>query len=438
MEESPTFKSFLLSEYSSLAHAHFNTAQSLSSFFHYYVLIIGATVTGAGVYLNYVGKEGNANLLLPPFPVAVFLFAVSIVGFLLLWYICNLRFDALLYARAVNGIRKYFYNESNLTPLEESFVRPLPKLVTFPRYFEPMFFLPVVLTFSVLNGLAFVFSLWIARDYLCTASVSAANTILASFFRSLKYPDIIALFFVSVGAHVLLYRLVSQYRENRYLRNNTIGVDIDGVLNQHRKRFCEVFAALHGRSIDANMISEIPVHHCTALSVRREEELEVFHVPEYWIKMEPMQDAANVIRQLKEDFGFNIHIITSRPWPVLWQLPKPLRLKYFLRWSYNHILPITTSWLRRHGFRYNRLTVEERNFTIFRAKVKYRNRFRIAAKGQYRFFVEDDLHKALKLSHFCEVVFLIDQPYNQTNSLPPNIVRVQEWKEIVHHVRSCL
>jgi hypothetical protein len=53
-------------------------------------------------------------------------------------------------------------------------------------------------------------------------------------------------------------------------------------------------------------------------------------------------------------------------------------------------------------------------------------------------FVEDDLFKARKLSEICEIVFLIDHPYNKApeDSLPKNLVRVASWQEIYRFVRE--
>ena len=48
--------------------------------------------------------------------------------------------------------------------------------------------------------------------------------------------------------------------------------------------------------------------------------------------------------------------------------------------------------------------------------------------------MEDDLAKARKLADICDIVYLIDQPYNQTLALPNNIVRVKNWTGIKQHI----
>ena len=52
-----------------------------------------------------------------------------------------------------------------------------------------------------------------------------------------------------------------------------------------------------------------------------------------------------------------------------------------------------------------------------------------------RAFVEDDFDKAKRLADICEVVFLIEHPYNK-GSLPMNVIRVRSWEEVYHYLRK--
>ena len=54
-----------------------------------------------------------------------------------------------------------------------------------------------------------------------------------------------------------------------------------------------------------------------------------------------------------------------------------------------------------------------------------------------RFFEEDDAEKASKLAYICDIVFLLEQPYNRNPpvSLPDNVIRCQNWDEIYKQVR---
>jgi uncharacterized HAD superfamily protein len=105
---------------------------------------------------------------------------------------------------------------------------------------------------------------------------------------------------------------------------------------------------------------------------------------------------------------------------------------------------ITKYWLRSRGIRFDSLMVERGNENIVYSRGKYENRFNYARRKRIRFFVEDDWTKAVKLSYMCDVVFLIDHPYNRTSAddpskhanesiigrLPANVIRVKSWLEL--------
>lgn len=426
MSEQPTFKSFLLAEYSSLAQAHFNTIQTISSFFHYYVLILTAAIAAGGFLINFL-KENSAHTfsILPL--LIFFLFIFSLVGLCLLLYISNLRFDTILYARGVNGIRKYFYNVEGLLPAAEFHIRALPKNIFFPRFFEPRYFIPVILTFCLLDSLSLGLSLYCTKMFYGIHFFSSLDIILS----------ISILFFF--GLHIWLYYSLSKYRENEYIRSNRIGIDIDGVLNKHREFFCVFMRFLFKKRIDPKEIIEIPVHDCKNLNITIQQEREIFHTPAYWKKMPEFKGAAEVIERLRNSLGYKIHIISSRPWPNFKLLEMTERTKYRRLWSYQNIKNITAKWLRSKNIPFDYLTIEGDNSFAFSPDVNYNNRFWIAAKHRFKLFIEDDLQKAIKLTHICDVVFLIDQPYNQTSQLmPTNLIRVKEWKQIIHYIRANL
>ena len=147
------FETFLLAEYTNISEAHFNTVDSLSNFVKHYIVISSVPVTIVMLFLNSQepSKRILAFLSSEPWLTFGFLYAVAILGLLVLGYVINIRCDALLYARTVNGIRKYFYNGSRLSLEEELRLRVLPRTTHFPRYFEPGYFIFVVLTFGVID-----------------------------------------------------------------------------------------------------------------------------------------------------------------------------------------------------------------------------------------------------------------------------------------------
>jgi uncharacterized HAD superfamily protein len=93
----------------------------------------------------------------------------------------------------------------------------------------------------------------------------------------------------------------------------------------------------------------------------------------------------------------------------------------------------------KHGIGYDKLVVETGNVhSPGRHLLRRMNRFSMSESYEIRLFVEDDLFKALKLANICEVVFLIDQPYNHTTDLPRNVIRVRDWKAIYEYIRQQL
>jgi hypothetical protein len=126
-------------------------------------------------------------------------------------------------------------------------------------------------------------------------------------------------------------------------------------------------------------------------------------------------------------------------------------IKNIINWLKEEpLILITKRWLKNHNFKCDKFVFEKGNDYSSDPRGKFRNRFYIGRKKKLRFFVEDDLEKAIKLSYICDVVFLLSHPYNEPNEkLPPeinklrenfpsNIIRVKNWNEIYQHARRLL
>ena len=106
--------SFQLEEYKNISNAHFETNKQIGIFFRYFLLIASAPALifvwfgKENSFLDniLVGTDTNKNLF-----VGFFLILLSIIGILSCFYLISLRLDSILYARTINGIRKYFYKE---------------------------------------------------------------------------------------------------------------------------------------------------------------------------------------------------------------------------------------------------------------------------------------------------------------------------------------
>lgn len=274
------FERFLLAEYDHISQAYFATVASISQFFQYYVLIISLPVSAAVVFgkvdtwVQYrkqiLGSLRNNDLVIALVTTVIFLALWAVAG-----YVTNLRADSLLYARTINGIRKYFSNYSGL-PLKDEFrYRILPRSTSFPAYFEPWYFGYVVITFALLNSLILFFGWWVY------AEVNDLSNWLA-----------IVIGILGVALHLGMYRWISSYREYGYLNGHIIGVDIDGVIAKHRQQFAKILKVKMNIDIDPDKITQIPV--------REDDEISVFHNPKYWTEMPVDADAVDAIRRLRD------------------------------------------------------------------------------------------------------------------------------------------
>ena len=448
-QESKTpFDEFLLAEYDNIAQAHFNTVDSLSSFIKHYIAIASIPRALAALFLDSDTPGAAGSVILPQghtFLIAIFLSILSAIGLFVLAYVINIRFDAILYARTVNGIRKHFYDKSGIAIEEELRIRVLPRTPGLPNYIGGRYFGFVVVAF-MLVGTSYFGAGW------------------ALHWNSASWPPglLVVLVVLFAALHWLLYKMLGEHRERTYLQKPIIGVDIDGVLNAHRPQFSAHLKALTGKDLPADEITHIPVHEIPGTSVTESDEHAVFNWVSYWEDMPPIQDdVGRFVRKLRNILGFQVWIFTHRPWPEPSTFPANKECHYWCAWrklsawtgitKLLHPLDtwlenrgvrgivrgrlvrlVTKKWLRVHEIVYDRLIVEGGNTNTADARTLVRNRYKLARAHEIRIFVEDTLPNALKLSNICHIVFLVDHPYNQdrTGTLPSNIVRVKSWADI--------
>ena len=118
-----------------------------------------------------------------------------------------------------------------------------------------------------------------------------------------------------ISIQFFLYWLIAYKREFSYLKSSIIGVDIDGVLNRHREKFCELLKINTGKDLSPENITVIPVHENPKLKISREDEKKVFNDPEYWINMPKIDSAIETLNKIKNLFHLNVYIFTCRDWP---------------------------------------------------------------------------------------------------------------------------
>lgn len=427
------YADFLKSEYDNIASAHFSAVSEISTFFKHYLFFVGLPVPVGIALLNFLNiKKLPCSLETVHMFVGMLGIILSIIGFFVMCYLSNLRFDVVLYAQKVNSIRRFFSDRSNLELQQLLQINHLPCSKAKPHYNEPSYFGWVVWTIAFINAcylFAGMFYLW------------------SAFFPAQQYLWIAPLFVSSVaflGLHWAAYLSLSKYRDTRFFKTRIIGVDIDGVLNKHREHFCNILKEKTGKVINPDDITKIPVRNCSGLGISQEDELKVFHDIKYWKEMPADEEAIKNLEKIQKEFGFHIHLFSYRPWPIKgW--PKIAKDKTAWRkntwmwwWHGAAMSRITKCWLKENSFsKHKKFQLEKAHVHVTSSRIDNltRNRYVLSKSQDIEIFIEDTLENAIKLSMYCDIVFLIDHPYNQTSEIPYNIVRVNNWEEIYDYLK---
>lgn len=114
-------------------------------------------------------------------------------------------------------------------------------------------------------------------------------------------------FFVMAVAYVM-YKIVITKGENgtEYYKQR-IGVDIDGVLNNHENVFVEILKETTGKSLKCSDIKSLPVSIST--DVTRDEEHNIFETKEYWESQKLAAGAKQyLIEELRNTIGYKPYI----------------------------------------------------------------------------------------------------------------------------------
>ncbi|MFZ7137849.1 MAG: hypothetical protein ACOWW1_05475 [archaeon] len=410
---------------------------------------------------------------------AVVSIIIASIGFCVLFYIINLRMDSLLYARDVNSIRKYFFDDSEDDLNRKLKTRVLPQTSSVPHYLDRTYFFPVVMTFAIFNTV-YLF-LGLVLFYVPIETIISASNFAGISELIWKQPISLVIPPVFLVLHLFVYWRLALHREHSYLRSYILGVDIDGVLNEHELQFCKILKKVAKKSLTPKQIEVIPVRENKKLKITRSDEKKVFNTPEYWLEMPTKRNSAYVMNELKSGFNLKIHVFSHRPWPSEkngsqifenWiseittsycasKLPIPKLLynlnkfklinkkgtnifRKLILLRMKSKLPgvrldptklMTKCWLLENGYNYNWLTIEKGSEDISDPQGKFHNRFYISRKKNIRFFVEDVDEKAAKLAYICDVVFLMKHKYNNKINLPNNVVPVSSWDEIYKQIR---
>lgn len=330
---------FTLEEYKTLTNAHFQTSQKLTSFFQYALLIFSAPIVLLTVNLN------NDLLLGAIFTI------IGIVGLAVVLFLYQLRAESILYARNINKIRSEMYAKKKQS-VSLDIINQYHVLLSQgrkPKYSDLSQFGLAELALGIFNTFYFSFGVFKLISWLNTSNSSHIQ-------QFTSHPNFITL---AIGIafftlQLLLYWIFTCYNENgsAYFKR-IIGVDVDGVLNEHEMQFVDIYNKKNQlEKLTINEITTLPVSDSGIIS--REKNQAIFRVDEYW-EMMPAKNGIYdyLIEEIKNKYGYKVFIFTWRDWKVTEDVNGNK--------IYYKIKNRTKKWLHENKISYDRIWFEKGN-----------------------------------------------------------------------------
>ena len=394
-------------EFNMLKDAHFQTSQKIISFFQYALLIFSAPLA------LLTSRKIDDHLL------GLIFLVIGIIELIVIAYLTSLRAEALLYARQINRIRSIIYSEKGFCDNIENIhnKKILLSQDQKPDYKDYGQFVFIVLVLGCFSAFYSSFGFYkllkhyfLKEDYVLLCSIGIAGLVLL--------------------LSIWIYLLICRRKENGtdYYKRR-IGVDIDGVLNDHEKTFVEICNRINKTSLNVSDITSLPVHDSKIITLDQEQA--VFRTKEYWKDQILAKNAKHIlIDEIKNKYGYKPYIFTWRDWTIKKDLSGGD--------VYFNLKKQTKEWLNYNEIRYKKIVFEKGNIDrpVSAFQLKYRTRFYFSKKYKIRFFVEDNVYNAVHLAHICEYVFLINHEYNKDGQLPYNVIRVSNWDEILSWIKK--
>lgn len=131
-EEKTAVDEFMISEYQTIASAHFDLHSGLRQNFRFY---LGLAAVPFSVWA--VAFKDQTDLFKLPNVLQLLFLLIAVLGFMMFLQMVHTRFDIILYTRAVNGVRAYFVMRASEIPVTD-FARflKLPIKMSVPPYRE--------------------------------------------------------------------------------------------------------------------------------------------------------------------------------------------------------------------------------------------------------------------------------------------------------------
>ncbi|MCF7843276.1 HAD hydrolase-like protein [Candidatus Gracilibacteria bacterium] len=199
-----------------------------------------------------------------------------------------------------------------------------------------------------------------------------------------------------------------------------IGIDFDDVLFSCNERLQPFHNSRYGTNLVKDNIATYYLHDlwkCTKEEAYKRI-LEFYNSEEHH-SMEPMTGVVKAIHKLSKNY--ELFIITARP-PEAEEVTKKL-LQHFYT---NEI----KSWDKIFSKIHFVGTVGGKNKTITKAEVCLHEGIDI--------FIEDNVHNAVSVALAGIPSLLLNQPWNENETIPDTVKRVYSWEEIVNEVNKTL
>jgi hypothetical protein len=146
---------FMIQEYDQIASAYFGLRDQVNDWFKAYLSLIGLPITVLVAVLKLAEEQLPISIAQLPDVVASLLILVAGLGFFVALSIVAMRMEMILYARTINGIRRYFADldqkcKSQTPELDLAAYLILPTSDSMPPFFESwraMFWQVVIIGF---------------------------------------------------------------------------------------------------------------------------------------------------------------------------------------------------------------------------------------------------------------------------------------------------
>lgn len=185
-----------------------------------------------------------------------------------------------------------------------------------------------------------------------------------------------------------------------------IGVDLDEVLSHSMPELIAFHNNTYGTKLKTEDFTSYHFDKVWGGTLAEAiDKVEIFHKTQYFKNIKPMEGAKEVLEKIKKNN--ELFVITARR---------------------DNIRKETEEWINK----YFPNIFSKIYFTdeFSHASTKSTTKKIICDNLDIDIFIEDNINYAFECAGPNRKVFLIDRPWNQTVTLPQNIMRVHSWKEI--------